>query len=68
MTGGPVPPRELENLARKNNTMPELLIDRINSAFLEETGDLLIEIVDEKPIIQSEYRQELLKLLKGKRP
>jgi hypothetical protein len=54
----------LEDFARKNGTMPELLTDRINAAFLEQFADLLIDTVDEKPAIQSEY-SEILKNLLG---
>jgi hypothetical protein len=46
---------ELANFARKNGTMPELLIDTINGKFLEISGDLLIDSMDEIPIIQGEY-------------
>jgi hypothetical protein len=53
----------LEDFARKSGTMPELLIDRINAAFLEQFDDLLIDTVDEKPAIQSEYREILKNLL-----
>ncbi|GHV94769.1 hypothetical protein AGMMS50293_10890 [Spirochaetia bacterium] len=55
----------LEALARKNNTMPALLIDKINAVFLELLGDLLIDTVDERPLIQREYAEELKKLLGG---
>ena len=54
----------LEDLARKSGTMPELLIDRINAAFLARFADLLIDTVDEKPAIQSEYRAILKNLLR----
>ena len=54
--------RQLSALAKKNNTMPELLIDSINAAFLEQSGDLLIETVDERPLIQPEYSGEVKKV------
>jgi hypothetical protein len=56
----------LEAFARKHHTMPELLIDKINAAFLEQAGDLLVDTVDEEPHIQSEYTKEVQKLLGGK--
>jgi hypothetical protein len=54
----------LEALAKKRNTMPALLIDRVNALFMELSGDLLICTVDEKPDIESEYKAELMKALK----
>ncbi|MCL2066251.1 MAG: hypothetical protein FWG99_02150 [Treponema sp.] len=53
----------LASLARENNTMPDMLIDKINAAFMEAWGDLLINTVDAQAVIQSEYREELFKLL-----
>lgn len=53
----------LDDFARKSGTMPELLIDRINAAFLEQFADLLIDTVDERPAIQSEYKGILKNLL-----
>jgi hypothetical protein len=53
----------LDLLARKHNTMPELLVDKINEVFMELSGDLLIDTVDEKPIIQAEYNTEVKKAL-----
>ncbi|MDR1586258.1 MAG: TerB N-terminal domain-containing protein [Treponema sp.] len=58
-------PRSLAALARAGGAMPELLIDRINAGFLEISGDLLIDTVDEAPSIQPEYREEIKKLLGG---
>jgi hypothetical protein len=55
----------LADFARKHHDMPELLIDRINAAFLEQFGDLLIDTVDEQPRIQREYTEALQKLLGG---
>ena len=60
-SAGENPYSALEELARKHNTMPELIIDRINSAFLEQTGDLLIDMVDKKPQIHPEYHDEFTK-------
>jgi hypothetical protein len=57
--------RRLAALARAGNTMPELVIDRINAGFLEIFGDLLVDTVDEAPSIQPEYREEVKKLLGG---
>ncbi|MDR2619410.1 MAG: TerB N-terminal domain-containing protein [Treponema sp.] len=52
---------ELDALARENGTMAALIIDRINEGFLESSGDLLIESsVDEGPVIQAEYRDEVV--------
>jgi hypothetical protein len=53
----------LTALALANNTMPDLLIDKINAVFHELSGDLLISIVDSRPEIQSEYRKELANYL-----
>jgi hypothetical protein len=50
---------------RAGDAMPELVVDRINAAFLEIFGDLLIDTVDERPSIQSEYREEVKKNLGG---
>ncbi|MDR0472427.1 MAG: TerB N-terminal domain-containing protein [Treponema sp.] len=66
ITLSPSARREIENLAREKGTMPELLIDRINAVFLELSGDLLVETVDEEPTIQGEYKEELKKHLEGK--
>jgi hypothetical protein len=54
----------LEAFAKKRDTMPALLIDRVNALFMELSGDLLICTVDEKPDIESEYKTELMKALK----
>jgi hypothetical protein len=43
----------------KNRIMGELVCDRINEAFRELHDDLLIETLDEGPVIQGEYREEL---------
>jgi hypothetical protein len=53
----------LRDLAVKNRTMPCLILDRINERFMEKTGDLLIETLDEEPAIQAEYREETKKFL-----
>jgi hypothetical protein len=53
----------LADFARLNHTMPEIIIDAINAAFLEQAGDLLIDTVDEQPALQSEYTEEVKKLL-----
>jgi hypothetical protein len=58
---------ELEALARASGTMPELLMDRINSAYMERQGDLLIETLDEEPVITPEYKEELKKWAQGYR-
>ncbi|MDR1566059.1 MAG: TerB N-terminal domain-containing protein [Treponema sp.] len=53
--------KELDALARENGTMAALIIDGINENFLESSGDLLIESsVDEGPVIQAEYRDEVV--------
>jgi hypothetical protein len=53
--------KELEELARKTGTMTELILDGINGRFMEDRGDLLLEIsLDEEPRIQAEYRDEVL--------
>jgi hypothetical protein len=54
---------ELADFTKKQRTLPEPLIDAINAAFLEFSGDLLIETVDEEPIIQSEYIEEIENIL-----
>ena len=56
---------ELRTLARENHTMPELIIDKINAAFLEAFNDLLIGTVDEQPRIQPEYIRALKKMWGG---
>jgi hypothetical protein len=61
-----IAPAEIEKIAKENGAMPELLVDRINAAFMELSGDLLIGTVDEKPEIQGEYEAELKKYLEGK--
>ena len=54
---------ELQNLAKQYRAMPEIIIDAINAAFLEQSGDLLLETVDEMPAIQQEYSTAVQKLL-----
>jgi hypothetical protein len=56
---------ELEVLALASGTMPDLLIDRIKRAYMERRGDLLIEILDEGPVITAEYKEELKKWAQG---
>jgi hypothetical protein len=55
--------RELDNWARTEGVMAELLIDGINEKFLELFGDLLVETVDEGTRIQPEYKAEAKKRL-----
>jgi hypothetical protein len=55
--------QSLAALARAADTMPELIVDRINAGFLEISGDLLVDTVDEMPSIQPEYREEVKKFL-----
>jgi hypothetical protein len=53
--------KDIEELALGWGTMAEVIIDGINEHFIEEKGDLLIEnTLDEKPLIQAEYRDEVL--------
>ncbi|GHV58107.1 hypothetical protein AGMMS49579_25010 [Spirochaetia bacterium] len=49
----------LETLAQKGLTMPELIVDDINGQFNDLFSDILIEIVDEAPLIQAEYEAEI---------
>jgi hypothetical protein len=54
--------KDLEELARAKGTMTELILDGINGRFMEDRGDLLLEISpDEDPRIQAEYRDEVLR-------
>jgi hypothetical protein len=53
----------IELLARKHHTMPALLIDSVNAAFMALSGDLLIDTVDTEPLIQSEYKETVKTLL-----
>ncbi|GHU66020.1 hypothetical protein FACS189447_06060 [Spirochaetia bacterium] len=53
--------KDIEELALGWGTMAEVIIDGINEHFMEEKGDLLIDnALDEGPLIQSEYRDEVL--------
>ncbi|MCL2478911.1 MAG: TerB N-terminal domain-containing protein, partial [Treponema sp.] len=52
---------ELENFARAGNGMAESIVDEINMRFLRECGDLLIaNSLDGHPVIQEEYRDEVI--------
>jgi hypothetical protein len=51
--------------ARRNGIMPDLLIDGINARFGDLYGDLLVNVMDEGPEIQAEYREELDRLFNG---
>jgi hypothetical protein len=62
--GSPV--RDLEALARKNMSMPELIIDGINAGFQELFQDLLIETTDKGCRIQAEYEAAVKKFCAGK--
>jgi hypothetical protein len=62
LEGGPVRSR-LEDLARENGAMADLIIDGINGRFLESRGDLLVETGDGSVSIQPEYREEVKRLL-----
>jgi hypothetical protein len=55
--------KQLDELARKHRTMPELIFDGINGRFLELFKDLLIDTAGEEPVIQAEYMEEVRKLL-----
>ncbi|MCL2831650.1 MAG: hypothetical protein FWD78_00635 [Treponema sp.] len=51
----------LEEFARSRNTMADFLIDEINSRFMIEYGDLLVETgPDGNPAIQEEYKEEVI--------
>ena len=53
--------KELETFARNRNSMAEQLIYEINEQFLRLRGDILIDqSLDEGPVIQEEYRDEVL--------
>jgi hypothetical protein len=53
---------DLEALAREKGTMAELILDGINGRFMEDRGDLLLEIAPgEEPRIHAEYRDEVLR-------
>jgi hypothetical protein len=53
--------KDLDALAREKRTMTELILDGINGRFMEDRGDLLLEISPgEAPRIQAEYRDEVL--------
>jgi hypothetical protein len=58
---------EIERFAGEQGTMADLVFDSINEKFLEICGDLLIDAggnagdsLDKKPVIQAEYRDEVL--------
>jgi hypothetical protein len=55
----------LEELAEKNSTMPELLIDSINEKFQDAFKDLLIDTLDGAASIQAEYREEVYACFEG---
>jgi hypothetical protein len=56
---GKDPSAALEDLARKNHTMPELLLDNMNETFLGIFKDLLIESREGIPGISAEYAADL---------
>jgi hypothetical protein len=62
--GGPETRTALEELARKNHTMPELLLDGLNGAFQERFGDLLIDTQAPEPALQAEYAETLRNFLR----
>ncbi|MDR2096806.1 MAG: TerB N-terminal domain-containing protein [Treponema sp.] len=49
----------LAELAEKNSTMPDLLIDSVNEKFQDAFKDLLIDTLDGGASIQAEYREEV---------
>ena len=54
---------DLDAYARDNGTMAQFIIDEINGIFIRDYGDLLIltdDNLDKKPVIQEEYRDEVL--------
>jgi hypothetical protein len=57
----------LGEIARRNLTMPELLIDGINETFQGTFGDLLVDSLDGVPVIHTEYGGALRGALKGRR-
>jgi hypothetical protein len=53
--------KALEELGRKKGIMIDIILDGINARFMEARGDLLLELsLDEVPLIQAEYRDEVL--------
>jgi hypothetical protein len=59
------PLRDLEALARKNMSMPELIIDDINAGFQELFQDLLIETAGTGCRIQAEYEAAVKEFYAG---
>jgi hypothetical protein len=58
--------KDIEELAREKGTMADLILDGINGRFMEDRGDLLLEISpDDEPRIQAEYRDEVLRHTKA---
>ncbi|MDR3343802.1 MAG: TerB N-terminal domain-containing protein [Treponema sp.] len=51
----------LHKLAQRHGTMPELLFDTINEQFQERFNDLLIDTMDEDPVILAEYEKDVKK-------
>ncbi|MDR1901881.1 MAG: TerB N-terminal domain-containing protein [Treponema sp.] len=49
----------LEELAEKNRTMPDILVDSVNEKFYDTFKDLLIDTLDGGASIQAEYREEV---------
>lgn len=56
----PSPADKVNELAKKENTMPRPLIDRINETAMECMDDILIEMTDGVPCILDFYKPELL--------
>jgi hypothetical protein len=56
--------KQLDELARKHRTMPELIFDGINERFREQFNDLLIDTTEETPLIQEEYVQGVREFLR----
>jgi hypothetical protein len=46
---------EIRELARKQSAMPELILEAINNSFHESFMDILIDTLDEGPVISAEY-------------
>jgi len=57
------PLTDLKRLAEDNNLMMESIINSINEYYLEDIGDIIIDIVNMKPYIIHDYEYLVNNLL-----
>jgi hypothetical protein len=58
----------LREVANRQGTMPELLLDAINEVALETVGDAILDASGDEPAVYDDYSDDVLKLVHSRNP